>query len=265
MPNRCNVILGAGAVKAAGQVGAIKAILDNGWEIANICGVSAGSIPAVLTAFGYPMDSLIDYALNQNFYNYRTFNRSNILGGVYRLDKLGNDIENKISNLNRQINLHIVTCSILSGKPVCFKNPAKENISKIIQASCAIPALFKPIEYNGDYLVDGGVWQTSPILYFEKTKYRHLPTFVISCNTKPNKCDKNIVKSPLKLISRAFALVQSSYVGYMQETIQGSKNIYFISYSNDIDLWELNPSLEKRKRAIRAYQKHTEDLLKEFK
>lgn len=264
MKNACNVILGAGGVKAIGQIGALRALQEEGWYVKNICGVSAGSIPAVFTAYNLSLEEMYNYALNENFYNYRTLNTSGLLTGLYKLDKLGLNVISKIENNSRVCNLHIATCSILSGQPVYFKNPTKEDLPTLIEASCAIPVIFRPIKHNDDYLVDGAVWQASPILYFEKTKYRHLPTFVISCNTEPSKIDKKILSSPFKIVTRSFSLVQSSYTSYIQKTIEGFKNIYFINYTTDIDIWELNPTIGQRKNVINNYYSLTKNILQQF-
>lgn len=263
MKTSCNVILGAGGAKAVGQVGALKALEEAGWRIENICGVSAGAVLAVLYAYDYQLKNIYDYALEENFYNYRSLNKSGLLKGIYKLDKLGSNIISRLDTNKRICNLHIVTCSIISGEPVFFKNPSKEDLPLLLEASCAIPVLFRPVEYGKDYLVDGGVWQTIPMLYFENTEYKKIPTFVVSCSSQPGKFNRKILASPLKLITRSFAIIQSSYVEYMQKTSAYYSNIHFINPSNDlgIDMFDFNPSLNTRQKAIDYYYMTTKEVL----
>jgi predicted acylesterase/phospholipase RssA len=264
---KCNLILGAGGAKAIGQLGTIKALLEDDWEIANVCGVSAGSIIASLLSYNYDFDALVEYALNQNFYEYRSFNKVGFLkNGIYNLDKLGKDISLKVKNLDRVRNLHIVTCSILTGDPVIFKNPDKEDLSKIVQASCAIPVLFKPIKHGSDYLVDGAVWQATPYLYFKDNHKSRFPTFAVSCTPEPSTKDFTFLNSPAKVISRSFLCVQKLYEKSVLSQIKESDKIHIINLNSEgIDSWKLNPTKKERQKSLENYYLKTRTLLKGLK
>lgn len=261
MEKQCNVIFGSGGVKTVGQLGTLKALIEQEWKIVNVCGVSAGSILATLYAYGIDIKELTNFGLNSNFYEYRSFNKLAFLNsGVFNLEKLGLEIFKKIKKNNLICNLSIGTCSILSGESKFFTNPDKKEIFKLVQASCAIPVLFKPIEYQNDYLIDGGVSQITPIFFYKET---NLPTFVISCSSKPNQKDLSFLSSPVKVISRSFLCVQNHYEHNLIKQITPEDKIHFLHYDDpSINIWKLNPSRSARQKAINHYYDKTTALLK---
>jgi len=71
-----------------------------------------------------------------------------------KIDIFLNSILRKKRIENFPIKFLCTATDLISGKVIYFK---KGPASLVLRASGAIPGIFKPIEYNGMYLVDGGV------------------------------------------------------------------------------------------------------------
>jgi hypothetical protein len=79
--------------------------------------------------------------------------------------------------------------------PLQFLNGDINKISKITVASASVPILFKPVEYEGEEYIDGGVTYSSPLTPMQDELYN-----IIKGITTPSM--KDLISSPFPLPSK---------------------------------------------------------------
>ncbi len=155
------VCLGSGGVRGFTHIGVLKALEENKISINGFCGTSVGSLVSVLSASGLgaaeiekialalkPFD-LLDLTLPRN--------------GYIRGTKLRRLVENytsivKIEDL--KVPVHIVATRADDGSLCVFSNGP---IAERVQASCAIPNVFRPALIDGIEYLDGDLKSPVPM------------------------------------------------------------------------------------------------------
>ena len=170
---RVAFVLPGGASYGAAQVGMLRALLEAGIRPDLVVGTSAGALNAV----GFATDptlagiAALDVA-------WREARRSKIfrlspVSVTYGLVGRRNYLINPrglrdwiVQHLDLQrlehtlLPAHVVTTDVDTGDPVVLsQGPAVE----ALLASCAIPAVFPPVEIDGRLLMDGGIAADTPV------------------------------------------------------------------------------------------------------
>ncbi|WP_395343263.1 patatin-like phospholipase RssA [Ningiella sp. W23] len=160
---KIGLALGAGAARGWAHIGIIKALEELGIKIDIVAGCSIGAYVGAAYASG-KLDELEAWA--NTLTEWQVFGllgiglrRGGLASGQKVFDKHKNDFcapsfEQMIKSFSA------VATDLYSGKEVIFN---KGDINDAIQASCAIPALFAPIEHEGRWLVDGAVVNPVPV------------------------------------------------------------------------------------------------------
>lgn len=160
---KIGLALGAGAARGWTHIGIIKALKELGVNIDVVSGCSIGAY--VGSAFA--SDKLSE--LEQWAFSLTEWQVFSLLGIGFRRGGLasGQKVFEKHKNEfcapsfeEMTLPFCAVATDLYSGKEVVFNNGP---INNAIQASCAIPALFTPIEHDGRWLVDGAVVNPVPV------------------------------------------------------------------------------------------------------
>jgi NTE family protein len=160
---KIGLALGAGAARGWAHIGIIRALQKAGVEIDVIAGCSIGAYVGAAFASG-KLDDLETWANSLTEWQVFKllgvgFRRGGIASGQKVFDKLKSDFcAPTFEGMN--IPFACVATDLYSGREVIFN---KGEIGDSIQASCAIPALFSPVDYNGRWLVDGAVVNPVPV------------------------------------------------------------------------------------------------------
>lgn len=203
----CNVILSAGGIRALAQVGALQALEEGGWKIKSICGISAGAIVATFYASGCPLDKMIELCLNTDFNKFKKWNFPRFNEGIFKFQGLGNWVyDNSIAmGHTTKCELNIATCSLSTGNKRIFTDPRdRDTLSTAIEATCCIPIIFKPVQYQDEFYADGALWSSAPIHFYEKSK---IPTIVIHVQNSHAYIFKSFNK-PMQTLYRVFEVFQ---------------------------------------------------------
>lgn len=158
------VALGGGAALGWAHIGVLRALQDNGIPIRAAAGTSIGALAAVAYAAG-KLDPLERIARSANWLRVLSyldihFRPGAMLGGRGIL----RDLEMHFARLQFQellIPSAAVACDLVSGRPVIID---RGPVNPAIMASIAIPGLFRPVQFDGKFLVDGGVVMPVPVL-----------------------------------------------------------------------------------------------------
>jgi NTE family protein len=153
--------LGGGVVRGLAHIGVITVLEEEGIELDYIAGTSAGSIIAVLYSAGINASKLREFALN--FHWWRIARPVWPRRGLVSFDRLARYLEKNIGDIQFD-ELHIpcavVASDIETGERVTIRSGP---VIPAIQASCSVPGLVTPVEWNGRLLCDGGVTDMLPV------------------------------------------------------------------------------------------------------
>ena len=184
------VVFGGGGAKGAAEVGALKVIERAGIPIDFVVGTSIGSIVGGLYASGYTAEQLDTMFRNQEWLSlltdrnqeyanqpYAVNNGVTYIFGFPVLDKQskgfgmmkGEKIEQMLDSMTGyrgninfdklKIPFRCVAVDMLTTSEFVL---GKGSLAKAIRASMAIPGIFKPVEWEGSNLVDGGMMNNLP-------------------------------------------------------------------------------------------------------
>lgn len=153
--------LSGGGARGAAHVGVLQAFKEAGLVPEVIAGTSAGAIVGALYASGMSSEAMMDFISSSSLFKaYRPCLPSNgITPFTYLHKKLAELIaEDSFEALN--IPLHIATTNLERGEVQMF---SEGELFKVVQAAGSIPLVFKPVEINGEWHVDGGAMNNFPV------------------------------------------------------------------------------------------------------
>ncbi len=156
---KIGIAFGGGGARGFTHLGVVKAFEEFGLKFDYVAGTSAGSIMGAFYAAGYSFKEMYDVAKNIREKDIRT---SKIPFTPSRTDGIGDIVKNSLGDINIEdlkTPFAAVAVDIISTKEVCI---TKGNLAKAVQGSCAVPAVFHPVAFNGMLLCDGGLQDTIP-------------------------------------------------------------------------------------------------------
>jgi NTE family protein len=160
---KVGLALGAGAARGWAHIGIIRALEDLGVEIHVVAGCSIGAYVGSAYASG-KLNELETWANTLTEWQVFSllgvgFKRGGLASGQKVFDKHRDEFcAPSYEEMDKPF--IAVATDLYSGKEVVFD---KGEIKDSIRASCAIPALFPPIEHKGRWLVDGAVVNPVPV------------------------------------------------------------------------------------------------------
>ncbi len=151
------------------HAGAAGAFLDNGYQIVEIAGTSGGSICAGAVAVGMRTQDLYNLAvrsdmsglINGGIWSYLRsggWDRGNALYAY--LDKaFGGKTVGQTS-----VPCQIVSTDVKGNEPFVFSTVSTPDVPLALacRASSAVPFVYAPVDYQGKFLVDGGIMDNMP-------------------------------------------------------------------------------------------------------
>ena len=188
---KIGLVLGGGGAKGGAEVGVLKVLEEAGIRPDYIVGTSIGSIVGGLYAAGYTASELEQLFCQQEWLSLLTDRRSDLSGEPYKQkdgityifgfpvidtnNKLfgvlkGGRVEQVIDSMLAckgcvefeclQVPFRCVAASMMTVEEVVLSDGT---LPQAIRASMAIPGIFKPVEIDGEQLVDGGMMNNLPV------------------------------------------------------------------------------------------------------
>lgn len=156
---KIGLALGGGGTRGFAHLGALKAFEENGISFDCIAGTSVGSLIGALYASGMSVDEMISKAKELKVKDIRT---SKLPFVPSKTDKLEEVLKEYIGDAvfsELKIPLTVVAVDLVSAKEVHIESGS---VIKAVAGSCAVPAVFNPVEFDSYMLIDGGVQNTIP-------------------------------------------------------------------------------------------------------
>ena len=158
-PKKVALVLGGGAARGLAHIGVIKALEEHNISFDYVVGTSVGSLVGAFYAAGLTSAEMIEYA--------KTIKTKDIKSGLIpfvpsKTDGIKNVVVNALGNIDiTDLKKHYcaVAVDVKSAREVHF---VKGNLAEIVAASCAVPGVFLPVEYEDYVLYDGGLSNNLP-------------------------------------------------------------------------------------------------------
>lgn len=155
---KLGLALSGGGTRGIAHLGVLKAFAEHRIRFDYVTGTSVGSLVGALYCAGVSLDDVIDEA--------KKVNKKELVNKRFAIGSNSGNIERLAEKFLQgktfeQLNTPFacVASDIISGSEVILNSGS---VSKAVSASCAVPALFTPVEYEDMLLVDGGLLNNMP-------------------------------------------------------------------------------------------------------
>ena len=156
---KIGLALGGGGARGFAHLGAIKAFEEYGLKFDYVAGTSAGSLVGAFYSNGWSFEQMYNMAKN---FKEKDIRRSKIPLMPSSTEGIEEIITGNLGDIDireNSIPLAVVAVDILSTKECVI---TKGNLAKAVAGSCAVPAIFQPVEFEDRLLSDGGLQNTLP-------------------------------------------------------------------------------------------------------
>ncbi len=158
---RVGLALSGGAALGAAHVGVLEVLEENGIRPCCVAGTSAGSAVGAVYCAGMSLERIKEIALSLQWGKLGrvVLPRRGFFDGSrleeYLIELIGDRTFDQLS-----IPLAVAAADILKDELVIL---SEGRVAPAVRASCALPGVFTPVEYEGRLLVDGGLINNLPV------------------------------------------------------------------------------------------------------
>lgn len=162
LANQLGLALSGGGARGIAHLGVLAALEELRLPVARLAGVSSGAIAGVFYAAGFSPHEILRLLMATNVFRLTrpAFSRF----GLLRLDAveqlLARHLGAKIAFEDLRLPLTLVATDLMAGESVYFSTGP---LLLPLLASSAVPILYRPVEYQGRQLVDGGLLNNLPV------------------------------------------------------------------------------------------------------
>lgn len=241
MGKKVSLVLGSGGARGIVHISIIKALVARGYEINEIVGCSIGSLVGAAFAIGR-IDALEEWMSKLTKREvFRLMDFANPRFGLLKGERALLTLQEIIPDTNIEdlpITYSAIATNLQQEKEVVFR---RGSVYQAIRASIAIPAIFRAVVTENDYLVDGGLLNPVPVNHVQNTD-----NIVIAVNL-----DGPPVEGKGKALSQmnALDLLQESYIVMRRRlcnlTVALHKPDYIIDVPHNLcGIWEFDRSAD---------------------
>ncbi len=165
MTKKLGFALGSGGSRGVAHIGFLKAMEERGVKPDYISGTSMGSVVGACYALGMSPDDMMKEIDKLKFSEIFDLSINPIgNGALLRAKKMRKKLEKYLKDKtfnDLKLPFCAVATDLIMGSPFVFNGERK--VLDGVVASSSIPGVFKPVEYEGKLLVDGGITRRVPI------------------------------------------------------------------------------------------------------
>jgi NTE family protein len=158
---KLGVALSGGAARTIAHVGVLKALHDAKIPVSAVSGTSGGAVVAALYGAGLGVDDLIGMALRLKWRDFARFSINSL--GLLSTQPIRELMETRIGNI--AFEQMKIPCAVIATELTTFRAKVFRSgpVIPAVQASCSIPHVYKPMEWDGSIYTDGGVTNFLPV------------------------------------------------------------------------------------------------------
>lgn len=156
---KIGLALGGGGARGYAHLGAIKAFEEYGLKFDFVSGTSVGSLIGAFYTNGWTYSQMYEMASKFKEKEIRT---SKIPFMPSNTEGIQNIITNTLGDIDvsdSKIPFAVIATDILTTQECII---TKGNLAKAVAGSCAVPAIFQPVQFEDKLLLDGGLQNTLP-------------------------------------------------------------------------------------------------------
>lgn len=153
--------LGGGGARGFAHLGALKALEERNLKPNIIAGTSAGALAGVFYADGFTPDEIHELFNHTKFKQFIEFTFPS--SGLFRPTGLHNFLKKNLrSKTFEQLQIPFIAVATDWNKATTVNFSEGDKLIESVVASCCVPLIFSPVEVNGQYYVDGGIFKNLP-------------------------------------------------------------------------------------------------------
>jgi len=158
---KIGLVLGGGSVRGAAHLGVLEVLEREGIRPHQVVGVSAGALVGAVYCAGVPLEEARRLALEMRWTKLGRLVRPRL--GFFDSSKLESRLIDVIGprTFDRlPIPLAVVAADLMREEMIVIQEGP---VAHAVRASCALPGVFTPAEWQGRLLVDGGLLNNLPV------------------------------------------------------------------------------------------------------
>ena len=195
---RIGLALGGGGARGVAHVGVVRALEEEGLRADVVAGTSSGAIVGALYCYGATADELQAFA--RVGIGVKLLRFGNPLRGLIKLSLLREKLEAVLPTDDfscLRTPLTVTTANLQHGELRLF---SEGPLIAAVQASCAVPLIFHPVEIDGEQYIDGGLYMNLP-----SPPIREACDILIGSNVMPiEQAEVGRLSSVLSISNRVF-------------------------------------------------------------
>lgn len=158
---KVGLVLSGGSVRGAAHLGVLEVLQREGLRFDFVVGTSAGAMAGAIYCAGVDLEKAQRVALGLRWVKLARLVRSRL--GFLDSRKLEDHLSDLIGLVTFEelpIPLAVVTADLMCEEIVVLREGP---VARAVRASCALPGIFTPVEWEGRLLVDGGLLNNLPV------------------------------------------------------------------------------------------------------
>ena len=161
MNPKVGLALSGGGARGTVHVGVLSVLIEAGIPIDMVAGTSVGSLVGAAFCAGMSIERLRAMALATNWRDLSrpTLSRHGLISFA-RLETWIKDIIGDVDVCDLAIPFAAVAADMERGQKVVIR---EGSVATAVRASCSVPGIVTPVEVNGRYLSDGGIFDNMPV------------------------------------------------------------------------------------------------------
>lgn len=161
-----NLVLSGGGAKGVAHIALLEYLEQHHIVINSISGSSAGALVGALYTSGVRPEGILQFFKSTPIFRYTWLKPSK--AGIFDSEKYATVLDSFVKRHFEELNIPLIitATNIQKGEATYF---SQGDLIRPLLASCAVPAVFTPVEINGELYADGGVMDNFPVHpYLEK-------------------------------------------------------------------------------------------------
>ena len=218
---RTVLVLGGGGMRGMAHVGVLRALRTLGLEFDAVVGTSIGSLIGAMVAGGMEIEEIEDTIKDIQKGDYFRLNTVKLLlkgtraPSMYQGKTFRESLEKILPDVglaDMKVPFYCNAVRLETGGSVFWGTPGLDDIPLVdaVYSSCALPAVFEPLEWQGHHYMDGGIVDTVP-LRFAKTLQPDL-IIAVDLTVKAAYKTPNYKERVVSTMLRAFEIVEDVVV-----------------------------------------------------